>query len=114
IVITETVEREVAAVVSEPRDVYVEAADELWPNTAHNLLQEAAKAVLDRAAERDVEEERSMGRCVRAFNELTGHQLSERDGWLFMAVLKAARATATPTGRKDDYVDGAAYFGLAG
>lgn len=107
-------EGEVAAVVSEPRGIYAEVAPQLWPPTAHNLLQDAARAVLDRAAERDVENERSMGRCVRAFNELTGHQLSERDGWLFMAVLKAARATATPTGRKDDYVDGAAYFGLAG
>lgn len=105
VVITETVE---------PRDIYAEVAPQLWPNTAHNLLQEAAKAVLDRAAERDVEQERSMGRCVEAFNALTGHELTERDGWLFMAVLKAARATATPTGRKDDYVDGAAYFGLAG
>lgn len=69
----------------------------------------------DRAAERDQPSgERSMLRTVTAFNALTGHRLSERDGWLFMAVLKAARAASTHTGLPDDYEDGAAYFALAG
>jgi hypothetical protein len=48
-----------------------------------------------------------------AFNALTGHELSERDGWLFMVMLKAARATAGGH-NPDDYEDGAAYFALAG
>lgn len=83
--------------------------------TAPEILQRAAQHMQDRAAARDQPGgERSMRRTVDAFNALTGRTLSERDGWLFMAVLKAARATATPTGRKDDYVDGAAYFCLAG
>ena len=50
-----------------------------------------------------------------AVNAMTGHRLSERDGWLFMVALKAARA-ATPGGRHnaDDYVDMRAYAALTG
>lgn len=85
-----------------------------FPGTAPEILQMAAEAISDRAAQRDMPEgERSMARCVAAFNALTGHQLSERDGWLFMVQLKAARATAGAH-RLDDYVDGSSYFGLAG
>ena len=55
-----------------------------------------------------------MKRTVEAFNALTGHSISERDGWFFMCVLKMARASNTPTGQPDDYEDLAAYGGLAG
>lgn len=55
-----------------------------------------------------------MGKTVKAFNAITGHNLSERDGWMFMVQLKAVRACTTPTGQPDDYQDGVAYFGLAG
>lgn len=80
---------------------------------AVDILNEAAATIGNRAAERDTPQERSMRRTVEAFNALTGHKLTERDGWLFMVVLKAARATA---GRHklDDYLDGAAYMALAG
>lgn len=54
-----------------------------------------------------------MKRAVDAFNALTGHKLTEREGWLFMVALKAARATAGAH-NPDDYEDGAAYFALAG
>lgn len=83
--------------------------------TAPEILQRAAKHMEDRAKERDQPGgERSMGRCVASFNAATGHALSERDGWMFMAFLKAVRACTTPAGRPDDYEDGAAYFSLAG
>lgn len=82
---------------------------------APEILDRAAQHMRDRAASRDQPDgERSMLRTVNAFNALTGATLSERDGWLFMVVLKAARACSTPTGLADDYEDGAAYFGLAG
>lgn len=82
---------------------------------APDILKKAAQHIEDRAAARDQPEgERSMLRTVTAFNALTGHQLTERDGWLFMATLKAARACNTPTGIADDYEDGASYFALAG
>jgi hypothetical protein len=112
------------------KGVYAEAAKKLYeggtpplvqtnetppaPPSAYMLITDAANTVLQRAADRDVEEERSMRRCVESFNALTGHSVSERDGWLFMVVLKMARATSTPTGRIDDYVDASAYCGLAG
>jgi hypothetical protein len=83
--------------------------------SAPAILKAAADHLDSRAALRDQPQgERSMARTVAAFNALTGHQVSERDGWLFMAVLKAARACTTPAGILDDYQDGAAYFGLAG
>lgn len=82
---------------------------------APQILEKAKQHMEDRADARDQPSgERSMLRTVKAFNALTGHRLSERDGWLFMAVLKAARAASTPAGVPDDYEDGAAYFALAG
>ena len=80
---------------------------------AQEILLAASEAIGDRAASRDTEAERSMARCVAAYNALTGHELTELDGWIFMAVLKLSRSRA---GRHhlDDYIDGAAYFALAG
>lgn len=82
--------------------------------SANQILLTAAEVMAAKGAERDVEQERSMPRCIAAFNAMTGHHLSERDGWLFMAVLKATRAASTRKGVLDDYIDGAAYFALAG
>jgi len=82
---------------------------------AQDILRRSAQHIEERAAARDQEGgERSMARTVAAFNAITGHQVSERDGWLFMAVLKAARACNTPAGIPDDYEDLAAYAALAG
>lgn len=89
------------------------SAEGARPQTAPEILAAAAQCISDRAATRDLPAERSMARNVRAFNVLTGHTLTERDGWLFMVTLKAARATAG-SHNPDDYIDGAAYFALAG
>ena len=81
---------------------------------ALDILIAAADCIGNRAEQRDQPDgERSMRRAVTAFNAITGHTLSEREGWLFMVFLKAARAQG---GRfvLDDYIDGAAYFALAG
>lgn len=84
------------------------------PASAPGILQIAADAIADRAAARDQPDgERSMARTVAAFNAITGRAITEREGWLFMAQLKAARAWGG-NHHADDYVDGAAYFGLAG
>lgn len=81
---------------------------------AASILQEAKDCLVNRAAERDHEDgERSMEAAVNAFNTLTKHSLTEEQGWLFVAVLKAARAQGGGY-KRDDYVDGAAYFALAG
>ncbi len=83
--------------------------------TAPDILAMAAGHLRERAATRDQPGgERSMARTVAAFNALTGHTLSERDGWLFMATLKMARACTTARGLDDDYEDLCAYGALAG
>ena len=76
------------------------------------FLRQAAETIEERAKERDLSAERSMHRAVAAFNALTKHNLTENDGWVFMAVLKLARSRAGAT-NPDDYIDGAAYLALA-
>lgn len=86
------------------------------PATTHasGILRDAAQAIDDRAALRDCPQgERSMARCVAAFNALTGHALTEVQGWHFMELLKLARATAGGH-HLDDHTDRAAYAALAG
>ena len=81
--------------------------------SATGLLQSAYHQIGDRASERDTETERSMCSTVNAFNALYGTNLTEEQGWMFMVFLKAARAKGGRV-RVDDYVDGSAYFALAG
>ena len=81
---------------------------------AHEVLEKAAQHMKDRAATYDKPEgERSMGATVGAFKAITGHELTEEQGWLFMALLKAVRSQQGSY-RADSYEDGAAYFALAG
>lgn len=78
-----------------------------------DILQLAQRCVGDRAAERDTDAERSMKTCVDAFNAMYGTELTEEQGWMFMVFLKASRAKGGKF-KLDDYVDMAAYAGLAG
>ena len=81
---------------------------------APEFLEAGAKHMRDRAATYDKPEgERSMGKTVEMFNTLTGADLTEEQGWLFMATLKMVRAQQGGF-RADSYEDGAAYFALAG
>ena len=81
---------------------------------ADTILQNAAAEMLDRAASRDTPEgERSMGRCVKAFNAMFGTELTETQGWQFMELLKMARSAGGEF-RLDDFTDGVAYAALAG
>ena len=81
---------------------------------AHGILQNAAAEMLDRAASRDTPKgERSMGRCVKAFNAMFGMELTETQGWQFMELLKMARSVGGEF-RLDDFTDGVAYAALAG
>ena len=82
--------------------------------TADSILQNAAAEMQDRAASRDTPEgERSMGRCVKAFNAMFGTELTETQGWQFMELLKMARSAGGEF-RLDDFTDGVAYAALAG
>lgn len=82
--------------------------------SAADIVSAALGHMQDRATTYDSPGgERSMGSCVEAFNTLTGHALTEEQGWLFMCVLKITR-TQQGKFRADNYEDLAAYAGLAG
>ena len=83
-------------------------------STAANILRAAIGHMDQRAATYDKPEgERSMGETVDAFLAVTGVHMTEEQGWLFMALLKAVRSQQGAY-RADSYEDGAAYFALAG
>lgn len=83
-------------------------------STAANILRAAIGHMDQRAATYDKPEgERSMGSTVLAFAAITGVLMTEEQGWLFMALLKAVRSQQGAY-RADSYEDGAAYFALAG
>lgn len=96
---------------NEPGQVGVKAMSNM---DAHGILSAAAEAIDDRAAERDICQERSMALAVAIFQAWTGiDDMTEEMGWRFMIALKMARAEQ---GRfqLDDWVDMAGYVGLAG
>jgi hypothetical protein len=83
-------------------------------STAAGILRAAMGHMEQRAATYDKPEgERSMGATVAAFKAVTGVSMTEEQGWLFMALLKAVRSQQGGY-RADSYEDGAAYFALAG
>lgn len=82
------------------------------PDAPADILRDAAATIDARAQQRDTIAERSMARTVAAFNGLTGRDLTEEEGWLFMVALKLARATAGRAYQRDDHVDAAAYVAL--
>lgn len=81
---------------------------------ANDFLEMAAEHMKDRAATYDkASGERSMGRAVAAFNAITGHSLTEEQGWLFMGLLKMTRSQQGGY-KADNYEDEAAYAALRG
>ena len=82
--------------------------------TAENVLKAARDHIAERGNTYDSEGgERSMNATVEAFNVITGHDLKESQGWLFMAILKAVRANQKQAYHADSFEDMAAYVGLA-
>lgn len=84
---------------------------------ASELLDKSIQTIADRAADYDAQAaggERSIPKVVVAFNAITDHKLTNEQGWLFMALVKAVRSQQGAEFKADNYVDGAAYFGLAG
>ncbi len=81
---------------------------------ASDILREAATLIESRAVDRDVDQERSMAVTVELFFKLTGIQVSEYNGWLFMACLKLARnRVGTGVFNRDHLMDAMAYLALA-
>lgn len=56
--------------------------------------------------------ERSMAATVDAFNFITGHSLSEADGWLLMLCLKLVRLHQRAGFHQDSAEDAIAYAAL--
>lgn len=81
---------------------------------APDFLTQAQTELTDRATTYDDPDgERSMEATVQMFNALTNHNLTTEQGWKFMVCLKLVRSEQGDF-RADNFVDGAAYFGLAG
>lgn len=81
--------------------------------TAASMLTAALGHMEDRAKTYDAPGgERSMGKTVAAFNVITGLELTEEQGWLFMILLKAVRAQTDKT--LDSLEDMVAYAALRG
>ena len=82
---------------------------------ATEILELSRSTLVERGTQRDCVEtgERSMASTVKAFNALTGHNLTEENGWEFMVLLKMVRGRQGAT-RADDYVDLASYGALLG
>ena len=76
------------------------------------VFDDAKATIISRGEERDQPDgERTIPRCVTAFNAITGHNLSNCDGWLFMEVLKKCRSVQGRY-KYDDYRDGVGYAAL--
>jgi Domain of unknown function (DUF6378) len=81
--------------------------------TANQILERASELLGVRGQEYEQQRERSIGRVVGAFNALTEHKLTNEQGWLFMVLLKLARAQGGSY-KADNFDDGAAYVALMG
>ena len=71
------------------------------PAKAHEFLQHSAGLLDQRGKDYDQPQgERSMGRCVRAVNAITGRTgdraITEAEGWLLLQVLKDVRQWQNP------------------
>lgn len=79
---------------------------------ASEVLSAGIETLGQRAADRDVVEERSMAKVVALFNLKHGTNLTEAQGWNFMTTLKEVRALIGDKFRLDDYVDQVNYIAL--
>lgn len=84
------------------------------PSAAPDLLRAAGQTLEQRGTDYDQPQgERSMAACVRIYNAVTGQQMTERQGWMFMVALKLARSMKGAP-KADTYIDMAAYAALLG
>ena len=89
----------------------------LSPHTtpsASDFLQKADKIMRQRGEQYDKEGgERSMAQTVKAFNAITGRDLTETEGWTFMLILKQTRLFQNrKSAHQDSCEDSVAYASL--
>ena len=81
--------------------------------SAPQLLNKAAELMAERGKQYDKPEgERSMGKCVTAFNAITGKDLTEAEGWLLLQLLKDVRLWQRKGYHQDSAEDCIAYAAL--
>lgn len=82
---------------------------------AIDFISLADKHMRDRAKTYDAAGtgERSIGKTVSMFNTLTGHGLTDEEGWIFMTLLKMVRSQQGEY-KSDNYEDLVAYSALTG
>ena len=81
--------------------------------TAQLLLNKAAEIMTERAKQYDKPDgERSMGKCVEAFNTITGRGVTEAEGWLLLQILKDVRLWQKEGYHADSAEDCIAYAAL--
>ncbi len=80
---------------------------------ASEVMKKAIGIVEGHSKDRDIGKERAMKQIVSVFNALTGHELSELDGHMFMVCLKLVRMQRNPS-ELDNYVDAIGYLGMGG
>ena len=89
-----------------------ETAKVLEPKAAE-LLGRAAALMHERGQTYDEPEgERSMGKIVTAFNAITGRDLTESEGWMFMQQVKLVRLFTRSDYHADSAEDNIAYAAL--
>lgn len=88
-----------------------------YKTIAEEYLARAAAVQAERGKHYDKDnkqQERSMQKIVTMFNTLTGKDLNDTEGWLFMIILKMVRAQAKPGVHHDDtWLDLVSYAALA-
>ena len=80
--------------------------------TADKYLDKAKETINNRGKEYDKEQERSMGKCIQAFNIITGKNLTESEGWLLLQILKDVRQWTCNSHHEDSAIDCIAYAAL--
>lgn len=81
--------------------------------SAEEFLTKGATILAERGKTYDAPEgERSMGKAVAAFNVITGHVLSEAEGWLLLQILKDVRQWQKPGYHQDSAEDCINYAAL--
>ena len=92
-----------------------QAQDQTQPTKAQDLLHRAASLMDERGKQYDQRSgERSMQATVTAFNAISGHSMTEADGFLLMAILNMVRDQSREMPHRDSIDDLVAYASLYG
>lgn len=102
--------------------IFVEELSKHFPSSvpvkssqAEDFLKAGLEVLIQRGKQRNTNggKERNMSSIVKIFAALTGHELTEDQGWLFMTCLKLVRSQTAASFDEDSFVDGINYLALS-